>query len=188
MKLQDFKGRVRHFLRPHVRPSPRDDPSQYSQPRARTHARGFQTRGGGSGPRTGLPLTGPMPPGGQAAPGGLETSSARSNTAQRSCQVLPPRASRRTVRDWSPASLLLGCPLVPLRLMSTPRSPWFQEHHSPPPKAPFSPDSSPDTRRQPPLRHRVRLRSASPGGHPVHWELLLLQGPSRDSLCRLPSV
>lgn len=110
-----------------------------------------------------------------------------------SCQVLPPRASRsgpygtgvsRTLPSWMSAGP------VPLRLMSTPRSPWFQEHHSPPPKAPFSPDFLP--RHQKTTTPQTQGQAAAlppPGSHtPIHWELLT-QGPSkRQSASCLPSV
>lgn len=149
------------LLRPRVRPSPRDDPTQHSQPRARTHSRGFQTRAVAQILGQACPSLGPRPPGDQAAPGGLGTSSAQSNIAQRllpgSFHHLPAGADRTGLE--SPMPSLPGCLLVPLHLMSTPCSPWFQEHHSPPPEAPFSPQtSSPNTRRQPPLRHRERLQ------------------------------
>lgn len=90
----------------------------------------------------------------------------------------------------SPVPSPPGCPLVPLCLMSTPRSPWFQEHHSPPPKDPFSPDFLP--RHQKTTTPQTQGQAAAlppPGGHtPVHWELLT-QGPSkRQSASCLPSV
>lgn len=112
MKLQDFKERVRHFLRPHVRPSPRDDPSQHSQPRARTHARGFQTRAVAQVLGQACPSLAPCPQGARLRQAGWKPALHGPILHSASCQVLPPRASRsglngtgvsRTLPSWMSA-------------------------------------------------------------------------------------